>query len=99
MRANPHNVRQIKAALLTLVAKARPQRRSQFEVEVRRMSPGSVKIRVTDPGFQGMSRVRRDRQVEALLADLPEDAQADIQVLVCVTPEERQRGNSFASIA
>jgi hypothetical protein len=43
---------------------------------------------VIDDRFDGLSNVRRDALVAPLLKDLPDDVQADITILLLLTPEE-----------
>ena len=60
----------------------------QAEIEVYRRNSVSVRIRIIDPSFAGLSRVERSRRVWEYLHNLPERAQSDITVLLLLTPDE-----------
>jgi stress-induced morphogen len=64
---------------------------AQAEIEAYRFNPSSIRIRITDPDFRGVSRLQRDKIVSPLLEALPEDIRADITVLLLITPEEKAR--------
>jgi hypothetical protein len=65
-------------------------------IEVYRHNPVSVRIRILDSHFKGISRARREEGVWAALEQLPEDVAAEISLLLLLTPEESKR--SFASL-
>jgi hypothetical protein len=48
----------------------------------------SLRGRVIDPGFQGLTREQRDDRAEPILARLDENTQADIMNLVLLYPGE-----------
>jgi stress-induced morphogen len=48
----------------------------------------SIRVRVVDPAFQGKSKSERAKMVSSLLEELPEDIEADITLLLLLTPAE-----------
>ena len=58
-------------------------------VAVYRHSPYTVRVRVIDPGFQGMSKSERHRRVWQYLADLDEEVLNDLSTLILLTEAER----------
>jgi hypothetical protein len=71
--------------------------RKKFQhVDAYRYNSASLRVRVIDPVFQGKSQAQRDRLVSRLLDRLPVPIQADIVMLVTLTPNEaRDFGGSF----
>ena len=67
----------------------------QAEIEAYRQNSVSVRIRILNPEFAGKSRAQREEEVWAVLNELPEEAVADISLLLLLTPEEAAR--SFAN--
>jgi stress-induced morphogen len=62
-----------------------------------RQNPGSVRVRVIDRRFEGMTKSRRHAHVwDFLAARLPEDTMADISQLLALAPTEL--GQSFANL-
>ena len=65
-----------------------------------RFNSASIRVRVIDPRFEGMSLDRRDALVEPFLAQLPEETQADIMTLFTFAPSElvqtRKTAREFA---
>jgi hypothetical protein len=53
-----------------------------------RYNSASIRVRVIDEGFEGKSIDERERMVSPLLETLPEETQADIMILLTLTPEE-----------
>ena len=53
-----------------------------------RYNPASVRVRVIDKRFSGMSIPRREETVLPLLRELPEEVQADLTVLLLLGPDE-----------
>jgi stress-induced morphogen len=53
-----------------------------------RYNSASLRVRVVDPSFKGLSREQRDDCVEPILSKLDESTQADIMNLVLLYPEE-----------
>jgi stress-induced morphogen len=68
---------------------------SKAEIEVYRYNSASVRIRIIDPDFQGYNRIAREQLVWPMLSKLSDDAQAEITLLVLLTPKET--ANSFAN--
>ncbi|MBI3822163.1 MAG: hypothetical protein HY289_05725 [Planctomycetes bacterium] len=66
------------------------------EVEAYRHDNVSVRIRVIDPDFKGMSRGEREVDLWAMLHELPEEVVADISLLILLSPAEVKK--SFASM-
>lgn len=65
----------------------------QFEpgsVTVYRYNPASVRVRVIDKRFSGLSIPERERIVTPLIRQLPEDVQADLTVLLLLGPDETE---------
>jgi hypothetical protein len=71
--------------------KARPR----AEIEAYRQNSVSVRIRILNPEFAGRTRAQREEEVWAVLNNLPEEAVAEISLLLLLTSEEAK--NSFAS--
>jgi hypothetical protein len=65
------------------------------KIKVYRQNSVSVRIRVLNPEFAGRSRAQREKEVWAVLNNLPEEAVAEISLLLLLTPDEAK--NSFAS--
>jgi len=65
------------------------------EVVVYRQNSVSVRIRIVDPDFEGVSKADRHDAVWGFVEDLPEDQQSEISVVLLLTPEEARM--SFAS--
>ncbi len=53
-----------------------------------RYNSASIRVRVIDPRFEGLSIEKRDEMVEPYLARLPERTQADIVSLFTFSPSE-----------
>ncbi len=65
------------------------------KIEAYRQNSVSVRIRILNPEFAKRTRSQREEEVWALLDKLPEEAAAEISLLLLLTPEEAK--NSFAS--
>jgi hypothetical protein len=61
------------------------------QVDCYRYNSASIRVRVIDPGFEGMPREKRDARVEKELKSLPEDTQRDIVTLFTFAPSELQQ--------
>lgn len=66
------------------------------EIDLYRQNTASVRIRIIDPDFAGMSRSERNDYVWNYFDDLTEDAQGDISMLVLLTPPEVKK--DFANV-
>ena len=64
------------------------------QIEARRRNPVSIRIRIVDLDFKGMSRVDRAPEIWKLLKRLPADVFVNITMLLLLTPKEM--GNSLA---
>ena len=53
-----------------------------------RYNSASLRVRVVDPSFKGLSREERDDHVEPFLSELDDNTQADIMNLVLLYPGE-----------
>ena len=63
--------------------------RKEFpKTDAYRYNSASIRVRVVDPRFEGRSIEERDALVEPILAQLPEDIQADIMNLLTLYPDE-----------
>ncbi len=61
------------------------------EIDVYRQSSVSIRIRVIDPDFAGMSRIARHETIWKYLEQVSDDEQGDISMIVLLTPEETAR--------
>lgn len=67
-------------------------RKAGFEkVDAYRYNSASIRVRVIDPRFEGLSPDKRDTMVEPYLEQLPERTQADIMNLFTFAPSELQQ--------
>lgn len=65
--------------------------RQQFEtVDAYRFNPASLRVRVIDSKFRGLSREQRHNLVEPWLETLPRETEADIMNLVLLYPGETE---------
>lgn len=63
--------------------------RSVFDqADAYRYNSASIRVRVVDPRFEGMSRESRDAMVEAEIDKLPPETQRDIVSLFTFAPSE-----------
>jgi hypothetical protein len=58
------------------------------QIEVYRRSSVSIRVRIVDPDFAGISRSDRHEIVWRFLEPLPEDVQSQVSLLILLTPEE-----------
>ncbi|NLF06411.1 MAG: hypothetical protein GX594_00300 [Pirellulaceae bacterium] len=58
------------------------------QVDAYRYNSASIRVRVIDPGFEGLPLDERDAKVEQYLKQLPERTQADIINLLTFAPSE-----------
>ncbi len=63
-------------------------------IDLYRQNPASVRIRIIDPDFVGLSRVDRHDRVWKYLEPLSEDDEGDISMLVLLTPDETNRSTA-----
>ena len=66
--------------------------RKHFEqADSYRYNSASIRVRVIDPQFKGMTREKRDAMVEQYLDKLPPEIQRDIVTLFTFAPSELER--------
>lgn len=66
--------------------------RQHFErVDCYRYNSASIRLRVIDSSFEGLSRDERDAKVERHIETLPEDTQRDIITLIAIAPSDLQK--------
>jgi hypothetical protein len=72
------------------------KRHPDAQIEAYRQNSVSVRIRVLNPEFAGKTRAEREEEVWDVLNQLPEEAVAEISLLLLLTPSEAK--HSFASL-
>jgi hypothetical protein len=65
------------------------------QIEARRHSPVSIRVRIIDPDFHGRDRVEREPDIWTHLQQLPEEVFLNITMRLLLTPKEAKK--SFAS--
>jgi hypothetical protein len=90
---SPHPDGQVQQILDVLAAYERTHPKAQ--IQGRRHSPVSIRLRIIDPDFQGRDRLEREPEVWKLLQQRPEEVFVNITMLLLLTPEEAEK--SFAS--
>ena len=63
-------------------------RKQFFQADAYRYNSASIRVRIVDPQFEGLSDEQRDDRVEPLLRQLDEATQADIMNLLILAPNE-----------
>ena len=78
------------ASVRSVMTVLRPYQQShaRAKIDVYRHSKFSLRIRVIDPDFSGLSLAERDDPLWKLLGELPDDVKYDISTLLLLTPEE-----------
>lgn len=66
------------------------------QADAYRYNSASIRVRVIDPRFEGMSLEARDALVEPILDQLPEETQADIMSLLTFAPSETVQSRKTA---
>ncbi len=66
------------------------------EIEVYRQNSASIRARIVDPDFDGVGKADRHDTIWAFVKGLPDDQQAEISVLLLLTPDELK--TSFANL-
>ena len=65
------------------------------EFEGYRQNSVSIRIRIVDPDFAGVSRTDRHNAVWRVLDELPEEIQSHLSTILLLTPDEKKK--SFAN--
>ena len=65
------------------------------QIGLYRQNSVSVRVRIIDPDFSALKRVKRSTEVWKYLDTLPDKVQADLSSLTLITPEEK--AESFGS--
>jgi stress-induced morphogen len=60
-------------------------------IDLYRQNSVSIRVRIMDPAFRGMSKRQRNDLVWNYLDALPEETQGDISMLVLLTPPEVEK--------
>ncbi len=71
------------------------EQHANAEIEVYRQNSASIRVRIVDSDFDGVSKADRHDIIWAFVENLPEDQQAEISVLLLLTPDELKM--SFAN--
>lgn len=66
------------------------------EVEAYRQNSVSVRVRVVDPAFHGMSRTQREEDFWSVFDELSDELTSELSVVLLLTPDEARK--SIASI-
>lgn len=83
MKATKSRVTDEERILKTLSEQFSPK-----SITVHRHNWASIHVRVIDRRFGGKSIVQREAMVDALLDKLPEDIQAELTILLLLSPKE-----------
>src|ERR1700690_936317 len=70
------------------IAEALAQRFPAKSITVRRYNSASIRARVIHPLFDGKPIVEREALVDPLIANLPKNIQAQITILLLLSPKE-----------
>lgn len=81
-------------AVMEVLAKYEAQH-PHAEIEGYRQNSVSLRIRIVDPDFAGVSRTDRHNTVWRILDELPEEIQSHLSTILLLTPDEKKA--SFAS--
>jgi len=73
--------------------------RKEFpKTDAYRYNSASIRVRVVDPRFEGLTMEERDSMVEPLLKQLPEEIQADIMNLITLSPSEARNSRKLSLV-
>jgi stress-induced morphogen len=61
---------------------------TKAKIRVRPHNPVSIRVRILDPDFRGKDLVDREKEVWRILERLPDEVQADVTMVLLLTPEE-----------
>lgn len=87
VQANKNTDRSVRQVVETL-AREYGSSHPKAKIDAYRYNPASIRIRIVDPDFKGKNRIERDDIVSAILDKLPDDVQAEITVLLLLSPDE-----------
>jgi stress-induced morphogen len=85
------SIRGRKDEILSQVAEALEpyqEQHPQAEIVLYRQNSVSIRVRVVDPDFRGMTKQRRHTRAWRFLGTLAEETQSDISLLLLLTPDE-----------
>ncbi len=68
----------------------------QADIAIYRQNSVSVRVRIIDPDFAGLSKPERSQTAWKYLDTLPEEVQGDISTVLLLTPDETKM--SFANL-
>jgi hypothetical protein len=80
------DVRHVLDAFLNGYGEAHPR----AKIEAYRYNPGSIRVRILDPDFAGMSWGERENLLWPIVENLPEEKRMQVSLLLLLTPKERQ---------
>ncbi len=86
--SNNHADEQIQQILAALGEYKRDHPNAQ--IEARRQSSVSIRIRIIDPDFHGLDRVDREPPVWNILKTLPDEVFSNITMLLLLSPDETE---------
>ena len=75
-------------AIEKLMTEHFPNHARDFPPAAYRYNPASIRVRVVDEQFKDKSLTERERMVRPILEELPEETQADIMILLLLSPDE-----------
>lgn len=67
-----------------------PDLPTEMDKVVYRYNPASIRVRVVDPTFAGMTYTQREESIADILTALPSAVRTDITLLLLLTPNEAQ---------
>src|SRR5881275_2508962 len=72
-RKNDRSIR----ALLDALGAGYGTKHARAKIEAYRYNPGSIRVRITDPDFHGLTEVERENAVWPILENLPDDVRSE----------------------
>ena len=61
------------------------------QIDLYRQNSVSVRIRIVDPDFSGLTKADRSKATWKYLNSLPDEIQADLSALILLTPDETKK--------
>jgi stress-induced morphogen len=89
MSSKSHEKTDRDVAQVKTVLKKYESQHSAADVAVRRQNSVSIRVRIVDPDFAGVSRTERHEAVWRVLDELPEKIQSQLTMLLLLTPDEK----------